>query len=87
MRSQCRRRRRWNIDKLLNIKLQKEEKLEEIRSFRTSKRRKQRVNKERKKQATKEKMLKLRFVWCVRKTQMRIKATKFAIETEEKTFS
>ena len=71
MRCQCRK------------KVQKEEKLEEFRSFRTSKRRKQR--KEQK--AMKKKMLKLRIVLCVRTTQMRNKATKFAIETDEKTFS
>ena len=41
---------------------------------------------QRKKEATKEKMLKLRIFLCD-KTQMRDKATKFAIETEEKTFS
>ena len=67
--------------------MQKEEELEEFRSFRTSKRRKQRVNKERNKEATKEKMLKLRIVLCVIKTQIRNKANQFAIETEEKTFS
>ena len=87
MRSQCRRRRRWNIDKWPKNKMQKERKLEEFRSFRISKRRKQRVNKERNKEATKQKMLKFRSVLRVTKTQMRNKATKFAIETEEKTFS
>ena len=66
--------------------MQKEEKLEEFRSFRSSKRRKERVNKEVHKKATKEEMLKLRIVY-VRKTQTRNKATKFAIETEEKTLS
>ena len=65
----------------------KEKKLEELRNLRTSKRRKQRVNKERNKEAAKETMLKLRIILCVRKTQMRNKATKFAIETEEKTFN
>ena len=68
-------------------KMQKERKLEEFRSFRTSKRQKQRVNKERNKEGTKKKMLNFRIVLCVRKTQMRNKATKFAIETEVKTFS
>ena len=66
--------------------MQKEEKLEDFRSFRTSKRHNQRVNKELHNRATKEKILKLRSVY-VRKTQMRNSATKFAIETEEKTFS
>ena len=47
---------------------------------------KQRVNKNRNKRGLKEKMLNLRLVY-VRKTQLRNKATKFAIETEEKTFS
>ena len=42
------------------------------------------MNKERNGEATKEKTLKLRIVLCVKKTQMRNKATKFAIETEEK---
>ena len=42
------------------------------------------MNKERNGEATKEKILKLRIVLCVKKTQMRNKATKFAIETEEK---
>ena len=87
MRSQCRRRRRWNIDKLPKVKTQKEKKLEKFRSFRTSKRRKKRVSKERYKEAKKEKMLKFRNVFCVTKTPMRNKATKFAIETQEKTFS
>ena len=45
------------------------------------------MNKERNKEATKEKMLKLRIVLCVRKTQMRNKATKFAMDTDEKTFN
>ena len=40
--------------------MQKEENLEEIRSLRTSNRRKQRLNKERNKEATKEKMLNFR---------------------------
>ena len=62
--------------------MQKERKLEEFRRFRTSKRQKRRVNKERHEVAVKEKMLKLRIVY-VRKTQIRNKATKFAIETEE----
>ena len=44
--------------------MQKEEKLEEFRSFRTSKRQKQRVKKERNKEAAKENILKLRFVLC-----------------------
>ena len=66
--------------------MQKEEKLEKFRSLRTSKRRKERVNKERNKEAAKEKMLKSE-MFCVRKTQMRNKATKFITETEEKTFS
>ena len=44
--------------------MQKEKKLEEFRSFRTSKRRKRRVNKDQNKKATKEKMLKLRIVLC-----------------------
>ena len=38
--SQYRRRRRWSIDKWPKNKMQKETKLEEFRSFRTSKRRK-----------------------------------------------
>ena len=42
--------------------MQKEEKLEEYRSRRTSNRRKQRVNKGRNKEATKEKMLNFRIV-------------------------
>ena len=63
--------------------MQKEKKLEEFRSYRTSKRREQ----ERKKEATNEKALKLRIVFCVKKTQMINQTTKFAIETEEKTFS
>ena len=66
--------------------MQIEEKLEQFRNFRTSKRKKQRVNKERNKKETNEKMLKLRIV-CMRKTQLKNKATKIAIETEEKTFS
>ena len=66
--------------------MQKEQKLEEFRFFRTSKRRKRRVNKERNKEVAKEKMLKLRIVY-VRKTEMRNNATKFAIETEETTFN
>ena len=66
--------------------MQKEEKLEEFTSFRTSKRRKQRVNKEVHNEATKEKMFKLRIVY-VRKTQMRHNAAKFAIQTKEKLFS
>ena len=64
--------------------MQKERRLEEFRSFRTSKRRKQR-----KRQRSDEKedvKTQTCFVW-VRKTQMRNEATKFAIETEEKTFS
>ena len=40
MQSQYRRRRRWSIDKWPKNKLQKETKLEESRSFSTSKRRK-----------------------------------------------
>ena len=75
------RNRETNVDPLPKNKMQKEEKLEEFRSFRTSKRRKQRVNKEVYNKATTEKM------FCVSKTQMRNKATKFVIETEEKTFS
>ena len=39
VRSQCRRTRRWNIDKWSKNRMQKERKLEEFRSFRTSKRR------------------------------------------------
>ena len=66
--------------------MQKERKLEEFRCFRTSKRRKRRSNSERNKESVKEKVLKLRIVY-VRKTQKRNKVTKFAIETEEKTFS
>ena len=66
--------------------MQKEQKLEEFRIFRTSKRRKRRVNKERNKEVAKEKMLKLRIVY-VRKTEMRNNATKFAIETEETLFN
>ena len=40
--SQCRRRRRWSVDKGPKNKMRKERKLEEFRSFRTSKRRKKR---------------------------------------------
>ena len=36
--SQCRRRRRWSIDKWPKNKMQEKTKLEEFRSFRTSKR-------------------------------------------------
>ena len=67
--------------------MQKEEKLEEIRSLRTSNRRKQRVNKERNKEATKEKMLNFRIDLWVRKNQNRNKPTNFAIKAEEKTLS
>ena len=66
--------------------MQKEQKLEEFRNFRTSKRQKRRVNKERNKEVAKEKMFKLRIVY-VRKTEMKKKATKCAIETEETTFN
>ena len=50
--------------------MQREKKLEEFRSFRTSKRRKRRVNKEKNEEAVREKMLKLRIV-CVKRIQMR----------------
>ena len=52
--------------------MQKEQKLEEFRNFRTSKRQKRRVNKERNKEVAKEKMFKLRIVY-VRKTEMKKK--------------
>ena len=44
--------------------MQKERKLEDFRSFRTSKRQKQILIKERKEEAMKEKMLKLRINLC-----------------------
>ena len=58
--SQCRRRRRWSIDKWPKDKMQKETKLEEFTSSRTSKRR---IKKN--KEVTKQKKLKLRIVLCV----------------------
>ena len=83
--SQCRWMRRRNLDKQPKNKMQKEEKLEEFSSFRTSKRRKQRVNKETK--MRRRRRCYNSELFCVRKTQMRDKATKFAIETEEKTYN
>ena len=83
MRSQCRSRRRWNIDKWPKNKNQKERKLEEFRSFRTS-------NDEQRKRPRSDEREDVKtqncFVWD-KKTQMRNKAIKFAIETEKKTFS
>ena len=63
--------------------MQKEEKLEEFRSFGTSKRRKQRVNKEVHKEATKEKMLKRRISY-VRKSQMGNKALSLQLQLKRK---
>ena len=71
----------WQEEEMEN-KMQKGERLEEFRSFRTSKRLKtRRSEQEVKKEVTKDKMLKLRIVY-VRKTQMRNQAFKLAIETE-----
>ena len=82
MRSPCRSRRRWNIDEWpKRRKCKKKENwkdLDVLELLTTNK-----GNKE----ATKEKTLIVRIVLCVTKTQIRNKATNFAIETETKTFS
>ena len=80
MRSQYLRKRRWNIDKLPKNKMQKEIKLEKFRSLRTSKRRTKKQTKKQRKEDVKNQNC-----FMCDKTQMRNKATKFAIETEEKT--
>ena len=80
MRSQYSRRRRWNIDKWPKNKMQKERKLEEFRSFRTSKRRTKKVQRSNERED-----VKIQNCFLDDKTQMINKATKFAIETEEKT--
>ena len=80
--SLCRRRRRWNNDKQPKDKMQKEEKLEEFRNFRISKRRKQRKEQ----RSLEEDEVKNTELFFRSKTQMRNKATKFAIEAEKKNF-
>ena len=79
MHGQCRKRRRWNIDKWPENKTQKEKKLEEFRSYRTSKRRKRR-NKE----VTQEKKLKPRIVLYMTRNSIEKLSNQVVIETERK---
>ena len=74
MRSQCHRRRRWNIDKWPKNKMQKERK-----HLNDKQRRKQRSNER--------EDVKTQNYFVCEKNLDEIKATKFAIETEKKTFS